>query len=336
MAFYDAKSLYYDPILTNFSVGYEPKGLVGLNLFPIQSVALPSGRYRVFDRSNWLIWESRREPGTAANEIRGYKWSEDTFSTVQHSLQASVTDEEVQNFQRSLQSAQTSLFAGIDPAADAASTVTRSLLLEHELKASTLARNSATYPGGNVVTLSGTSRWDNYTPLGSGGTPNFPVSDPVADIMAGIRVIYGAVQEYPNLLIVPWAVWTWLENHPRVVDRFKYFSLTNPNAFQSLTGFSGNIVIAESMYNNANSVDDTQNIVSLWGKDVILAHVGPDGQKTQTFGKTFAVPFLDGNIRTVDRWRDEERKSDLVRVSWQWDIKIVSNVNAYLIKTAVS
>lgn len=332
MAFYDAKSIYYDPILTNFSVGYQPKGLVGLNLFPMQVVGLPSGRYRVFDRSNWLVFESRREPGTAANEIRGGKWSEDTFSTVQHSLQAAVTDEELQNFQRSLASAQTSLFAGIDPAQDATDMVTRSLLLEHELKASTLARNTATYPGGNTVTLSGTSRWDNYTAT----LPAMPVSDPVNDIMTGMRAVYNAVQMMPNLLIIPWAVWTWLENHPRIVDRFKFFSLLQPGAFQSLTGFDGTIVVAESMYNNANSVDDTQNIVSLWGKDVILAHVESDGQRVQTFGKTFAVPFADGNVRTVDRWRDEERKSDLVRVSWQFDLKIVNNANAYLIKTAVT
>jgi hypothetical protein len=332
MAFYDAKSLYYDPILTNFSVGFQPKGLVGMNLFPLQAVGLPSGRYRVFDRSNWLVFEARREPGTVANEIRGGKWSEDTFATYQHSLQAAVTDEELQNFQRSLASAQTSLFAGIDPAQDATDMVTRSLLLEHELKASNLARNTATYPGGNTVTLSGTSRWDNYTAT----LPAFPVSDPVSDIMTGIRAIYNAVQEYPNLLIIPWAVWTWLENHPRIVDRFKFFSLSQPGAFQSLTGFSGNIVIAESMYNNANSVDDTQNITSLWGKDVILAHVEDNGQKIQTFGKTFAVPYADGNVRTVDRWREEGRKSDLVRVSWQWDIKVVNNANAYLIKTAVS
>jgi hypothetical protein len=332
VAFYDAKSIYYDPILTNFSVGYQPKGLVGLNLFPMQVVGLPSGRYRVFDRSNWLVFESRREPGTAANEIRGGKWSEDTFSTVQHSLQAAVTDEELQNFQRSLASAQTSLFAGIDPAQDATDMVTRSLLLEHELKASTLARNTATYPGGNTVTLSGTSRWDNYTAT----LPAMPVSDPVNDIMTGMRAVYNAVQMMPNLLIIPWAVWTWLENHPRIVDRFKFFSLLQPGAFQSLTGFDGTIVVAESMYNNANSVDDTQNIVSLWGKDVILAHVESDGQRVQTFGKTFAVPFADGNVRTVDRWRDEERKSDLVRVSWQFDLKIVNNANAYLIKTAVT
>lgn len=336
MAFYDAKSLYYDPILTNFSVGFQPKGLVGLELFPMQAVGLPSGRYRVFDRSNWLVFESRREPGTEANEIRGGKWSEDTFTTVQHSLQAAVTDEEIQNFQRANQSNQTSLFAGIDPAADATEMVTRSLLLEHELKASTLARNTATYPGGNTVTLSGTARWDNYTPVGTGGTPQFPASDPVTDIMTGIRAVYNSVQQMPNLMIIPWAVWTWIENHPRIVDRFKNFSLSQPDAWRSLTGFDGRIVIAESMYNNANSVDDTQNITSLWGKDVILAYTGPDGQRTQTFGKTFCVPFLDGNIRSVDRWREENRKSDIVRVSWQWDIKVVNNATAYLIKTAVS
>lgn len=333
MAQYDAKSIYNDPILTNFSVGYKAKGLVAETLFPLTQVMLPSGRYRVFDRSNWLVFESRREPGTAANEIRGGKWSEDTFNTVQHSLQAAVTDEEQQNFQRANSNALTSLQAGINPKADATNLVTRSLLLEHETKASTLARNTASYPGGNTVTLTGTARWDNYTAT----LPAMPVSDPVNDIMTGMRAVYNAVNEMPNLLIIPWAVWTYIENHPRIVDRFKAFSLTQPDAFRSLTGFDGQIVIAESVYNNVNSIDDTPVITSLWGKDVILAFVNNDGgQLSQTFGKTFTVPFLDGQVRSVDRWRDESRKSDIVRVSWQWDLKVVNNATAYLIKTAVS
>ena len=65
-------------------------------MMPQAAVSTQSGRYRVFDRSNRVRFFSRREPGTVANEVRGGRWSEDTFKTVEHSLQAAVADEERQ------------------------------------------------------------------------------------------------------------------------------------------------------------------------------------------------------------------------------------------------
>src|SRR5262245_49977646 len=92
---YDPSGLYVDPILTNFSTGWpSEQTLYGLSLYPETPVGTKSGRYRVYDRSHWLIYPSRREPGTEANEIRGRKWSEDTFKTQEHSLQAPVHWEE--------------------------------------------------------------------------------------------------------------------------------------------------------------------------------------------------------------------------------------------------
>src|SRR5512134_2209568 len=93
---YDPGTLYVDPILTDFSVGYEDQTLFGERIMPLTPVRTQSGKYRVFDRSSWLIYPDRREPGTVANEIRGAKWSEDTFFTKEHSLQAPVHDEEDQ------------------------------------------------------------------------------------------------------------------------------------------------------------------------------------------------------------------------------------------------
>src|SRR5688500_1646589 len=93
---YDPGTLYSDPILTDFSVGYAEQEFYAERLAPQTPVNTQSGRYRVFDRSSWLIYPDRREPGTVANEIRGAKWSEDTFFTKEHSLQAPVYDEEDQ------------------------------------------------------------------------------------------------------------------------------------------------------------------------------------------------------------------------------------------------
>ena len=89
------------------------------------------------------------------------------------------------------------------------------------------------------------------------------------------------------------------------------------------------------MYNAANHIDGTETITSFWGKDVVLAIVDPVlGQRTKTFAKTFSWVYPNGDIRPTDRWREEPRKSDIVRVSQNYDIKITSNVAAYVIKTA--
>lgn len=330
---YDPGELYSDPILTGFSVGYQDQTLYGTEVFPITPVRTKSGRYRVFDRSSWLMFQDRREPGAVANEIRGAKWSEDTFKTSEHSLQAPIHDEERQEL-TSQGGLADPVFGGalqLDPERDATELVTGSILRGHEKKAADAARNTANYAVGNTVTLAGAQQWDDYT----GGTAS--TSNPVADIQAAIRKVWTLTRRRPNLLAIPAMGVPYIENHPRIVDRFKNFSLAEPDAFRTLTGFEGRIILTDSVYNAANNIDATESITDFWGKDVWVGLSDPTpGQRTKTFGKTFAFLYPDGTIRPTDRWREEPRKSDIVRVSMNYDLKIVSNVAAYLIKTAFS
>jgi hypothetical protein len=331
---YDPGTLYVDPILTGFSVGYQDQTLWGDRIMPITPVNTQSGKYLVFDRSAWVIFPSRREPGTVANEVSGAKWSYDTFFTREHSLQAPVLDEERQQL-NSLGGLAQPLAGGadvdIDPERDATELVTRSILLEHEKKVADTVRNTANYAVGNTVTLAGAQQWDDYT----GGAAS--TSDPVSALRAGIRKIKALTGRRPNTLAIPSDGIEYLENHPRVIDRFKNFALTDPEAFRKLTGFDGTILPVESVYNAADNIDAAESITSLWGKDVWLGIVDPTpGQKTKTFGKTFAQTYPDGTTRPTDRWREIQRKADLVRVSMKYDLKIVSNVAGYLIKNAFS
>jgi hypothetical protein len=121
------------------------------------------------------------------------------------------------------------------------------------------------------------------------------------------------------------------------VDRFKGFSLTQPDAFRLLTGFDGEIFIVNSVYNSADSIDATAVMTSLWGKDAWLGFVDESDNVIQaTFGKTFSWRYPDGTIRPTDRWREEPRKSDIVRVSQNYDLKIVSSTAGYILKTVIS
>jgi hypothetical protein len=335
---YDPGTLYLDPVLTNFSVGYQDQTLYGVDIMPITPVRTPSGTYRVFDRSNWMIFEDRREPGTVAHEIAGGKWSTDTFLTKEHSLQVPVFVEEDQelNSQGGLAQAAFGGTLQLDPEQDATELVTRAILLKHEQKVSTLIRNTATYPGGSTVTLAGSQQWDDYTYV-SAGIPSSIVSDPVGAILTGMRKIYSLTGRWPNTLAIPILGVSFIENHPRVVARFSNFSLTNADAFRQLTGFNGRILLVDSVYNAANNIDATESITSFWGKDVWMGIVDPTpGQKTRTFGKTFSQVYQDGSIRPVDRWFEPPRKAQLIRASQKYDLKVVSSSAGYLIKTAFS
>lgn len=332
MPMYDPGTLYSDPILTEFSVGYRDPQLVGTRLMPPVAVDTQSGRYRVWDRSNRVRFPARREPGTVANEVRGGRWSEDTFKTKEYSLQAAVADEEDQqlNSQGGLANPTFGGSFTIDPHEDAVRLVTSSLLLDHELTVSALLRNTATYPVGNTITLLTADQWDNY----AGATSN-----PIDVIRAAILKITALVGAPPNRMAMGTMGVSWLENHPDLVARFNNFSLTEPDAFRRLTGFDGEMIFfgADDYYNTNDLEESTVSLTSVWGKDVILMYQQDTlGLNDLSFGKTFMQRYPDGTVRPVDRWREEGRKSDLVRVSNKWDLKVTSSIAGYLIKDAFS
>lgn len=335
---YDPGTLYVDPILTGFSVGFEDQELFGRQIFPEVPVRTQSGKYLVFDRSAWLIYDSRRAPGAVANEIMGAKWSSDVFETHEHSLQAPILDEERQQLQ-SAGGLADPVFGGplqIDPEVDATNRVTGSLLLDHEKKAADLMRDAAQYPASNKVALAGAQQFDDWTFVTAGDVYSI-VSDPVGVLRAASNAIWNATRRRPNTLVLPALGMDFIENHPRIVERFKNFSLSEPDAFQKLFNFNGKIIQASSGYNAANNIDAAEDFTDLWGKDMWLGIVDPTPQlRTKTFAKTFAQLYPDGTVRPTDRWREENRKADLVRTSYKYDLKIVSSVAGYLIQNAFS
>jgi hypothetical protein len=326
---YDPGTLYSDPILTDFSVGYNPPTFVGLRLMPQIPVNTQSGRYRVYGRERRVRFYSRREPGAVANEVRGGRWSEDTFKTVEHSLQAAVADEERQqlNSQGGLANA---VFGGslqINPEVDATALINNSLLLEQEIAVAALLRNTATYPVGNTITLLAADQWDNY----AGATSN-----PIDIVRAAIMKIQSLTGVTPNVMALGSQGIPWLAGHPDMVARFTNFALTDDGAFRALTGFDGEMVlIGDDKYNDNDIQEATESLVSAWGKDVWLGYVSPNLQQDDlSFGKTFAQVYPDGTTRPTDRWREEGRKSDLVRSSWKYDLKVTFASAGYLIKDA--
>jgi hypothetical protein len=300
-------SVHIDILLTQISQQFPlNRDYVGPNLFPQVTVQKQSDKYGIFDRENFkLEAHDVRAPGAVANEIPGLRWSTDTYYANEHALQIAITDEE-----------RTNVDAPLQPDIDGTTLVTDRIMLGREAKMHTLATTIANYASGMSADYSGTStsRWDDYVN-----------SNPIQDFRNANRKINANLFMNANIAIVPWQVMSYLEDHPDFIERIKYSErgIITEEIIAAIVGIS-NIVVPQVGYSNAGTgVPVTSSTVGyLWGKDVIIAYVPPSaGLRQISFGYEFVWP-LGGTQQLVDRWREEQRVSDVVRVRRRYDVKI--------------
>lgn len=309
-------NVHTDEILTQISIAYPNNGLVGEALFPPVTVNKKSDKYYLFGREGWLPEDDFRSPGSVANEIAGLTVSTDTYYAQEHALQIAVTDEERENSDNPL-----------SPDRDGTETVTSKIMLGRERIVQTLATTAANYASGLSTTLSGTSQWSDYS-----------LSDPIGNLRTGKSAVHAKIFREPNVAVVPYQVMTILEDHPDFLERIKYSerAIFSPELLASVLGFD-KVVVPGVGFNSANP-GATTSLSYLWGKDVVLAWVPPRaGLKIPAYGYEFTW-----GRQVVDRWREDQRKSDLVRVSRRYDHKLTAvdssglAIAGYVIKSAVA
>lgn len=311
-----ASNVHVDQVLTQISVGWPTQGLAGAALFPTVTVRKQSDKYYVFGREGWLPEDDLRAPGTEANEVTGLAVSTDTYFAQEHSLQIPVTDEERENADSPL-----------SPDRDGTNLVTSKIMLGRERAMQTLATTTANYATGYSTTLSGTAQWSDYAN-----------SDPISDLRTGKSKVHSGIFLEPNTLIVPYQVMTKLEDHPDFLERIKYSerAIFSPELLAAVLGFQ-NVVVPGVGINSAN-LGQTPTIGYLWGKDVVMAYVPTSpGLKIPAYGYEYTW-----GQQSVDRWREEKRKSDVIRVCRYYDLKLTAldssskSIAGYVIKAAVA
>jgi hypothetical protein len=245
----------------------------------------------------------------------------DTYFANEHSLQIAVTDEERENADSPLR-----------PDADGTEMVTSKVLIGRELVIKNLVTTASNYASGLSTTLSGTSQWSDYVN-----------SNPIADIKTARRALNAQIFMDPNTAVIPYQVMSILEDHPDFIERIKYSerAIITPEIISAMFGIP-NIIVPGSGINTANP-GQAASLGYLWGKDVVLAWVPPRaGQKIPAFGYEFVWGYGGGRAQVVDRWREEKRKCDVIRVSRRYDLKFIAvdgsgkALAGYIIKNAVA
>jgi hypothetical protein len=310
--------VHVDEVLTQISVGYPNEGLVAEALFPSVPVAKQSNKYNVFGREAWLPEDDIRAPGTEANEIPGMKLSSDTYYAQEHALQIAVTDEERENAD-----------PPIAPDRDGTELVTSKVLLGRELAMKNLVTTASNYPAGSTVTLSGTTQWSDYVN-----------SNPIGDFKTANRAIHANIFLPPTVAVIPYQVMSVLEDHPDIIERIKYSerAILTQDILGAVLGLPGRVIVPGVGYQSAPGAA----VGYLWGKDVLLAYVPPRaGMRIPAFAYEFTWTY-GGRSQVVDRWREDKRKSDLIRLQRRYDLKLVAvdangkSLAGYLIKNAVA
>jgi len=323
-------NVHIDAVLTDVSVGWPNNGLVGDALVPQVNVRKQSDKYRVFGREAWLPETSDfRGPGTEANEIPGIKLSLDTYYAQEHALQIAITDEEVENEDPPLSSA-----------IDGTELITSKIMLAREQAIKTMVTTAANYASGLSVTLSGTTQFNDYAN-----------SDPIGVFRTAIRAVHAKVFMEPNVAVIPYLVMSTMEDHPDFIERIKYSerAVLTPEIIAAVLGLQKVIVPGVGIATGAvGTAGNAMTVGYLWGKDIVLAWVPPrPGMKIPAFAYEF-VWGIGGSPQVVDRWREERRVSDVVRVRRRYDLKMVGveinpasgdynkSVTGYVIKAAIA
>jgi hypothetical protein len=326
MPVYDPRgggNAHIDVVLTNISVAWPNEGMVGEQLFPTVQVRKQSDKYYIFGREAWGVEPGGdfRAPGSIANEIPGLSQSLDTYFAQEHSLQIPVTDEERENVDSPLA-----------PDRDGTELVTSKVLLGREILMHTMVTTTSNFATGYSVTLSGTSQFSDYTN-----------SDPIGVIKTGKRKIHSGLFLEPNTAVIPYEVMSVMEDHPDFIDRIKYSErgVLTADIIASILGIQ-KVIVPGMGYNSANP-GQAMSLGYLWGKDILLAYVPPRaGLRTPAFAYEFVWGYGGARAQVVERWREEQRKSDLIRVSRRYDLKMVAldasskSIAGYVIKAAVA
>lgn len=326
MAVFDPRgggNVHIDKVLTNVSLGYPNEVGVGEKLAPSVRVRKQSDIYYVHGREGWALEPGQdvRAPGTEANEIPGLQVATSPYFATEHSLQIAVTDEERENADSPL-----------SPDRDGTELVTSKLLLQREIILRDLVTTPGNYAAGHSTNLGAGLQWDAY------GTSN-----PIADVKLARTTIHSKLFLEPNYAVIPWQVMVALEDHPDFIERIKYSQtgVVTQDLIASLFNIPSMTVPGMGM--NTAPMGAAESLAYVWGENVVIAYVPQRaGLKVPAFAYEFTWVYPGGETQIVERWRENRRKSDVIRVGRRYQYKLIAvdgsgdSLAGYLIQDTLS
>lgn len=293
-----------DEVLTNVARGYTNSAFIGTQLFPVVDVSKEGGKIPQFNAEAFKVYNTERAIRAKSNRISPDGRSSIDYALSEHDLEYPMdyreVDEDIANLEL-----------------HAATVVAEGVQLRLEKMIADLAQNSASYPVGNVATLSSADKFSNAS------------SNPFVIIDSARDAVRAKIARYPNTCVLGASAFQALKNHPLVLDRIKYteHSILTEELLKALLGFD-NLVVGKAVY-----VNDAGQFVDIWQDNMIIAYVPVSMQNIarNVYEPSFAYTLRKKNYPVVDKYT-ENGKVSLVRNTDIFTAKIVGSDAGYLIK----
>jgi hypothetical protein len=324
-----------NPILTKIANQFmrDPKGFVADRLSPPFPTALQSANYYMFgadELANVPILRPRA-PGSGYPRITSVL-SNDNYYCQNYGLEGLVPDEERAKYG-----------AFFDADVAKVRKIVDTVRVNREIRLQTLVTNP------NLVSYAGVgAKWDD------------PTSSPKDDVDAAKEFIRLNSGMEVNVMVIPNPVFLKLQEHPKLLDLFKYTSsgLMNEDKLANYFGLpQGGLVIAKAVQ-ATNLEGQVFTPADIWGHNCILGHAeSGDDLELPNFSRTFywtaftspVTPATGGTgpgmaagsgggpdlIEIMD-YRDETKKSDVHRGEHYVGEKIVGAKAGFLLQNVLS
>lgn len=306
-----AGALHRDSYLTDASVAYVQSStkFVADRVFPRIPVQKQSDLIATYSQSDFLRDEfSKRSPGDKVDVI-GYRTGSTSYVCDEWGAAHTIDD-----------TVRANADAPFNPEADAVRFLSQKLLIKREVQFVTnffTTGNLWTGSSDGADLIGGTdfTRWSNAA------------STPIEDIHNQKARVEAATGFLPNKLVVNRQVWFDLQNHPDIVDRVKHTSsdAVTTDLVARLFGIDDLLVAAAVRNTNAEGIAGSYSYVA--GDDALLVYApSSPGLFTPSGGYTFVWNGLIGGNegQVVERWRDDARVSDVIRLRAAWAQKRIA------------
>ncbi len=303
-------STYVSAPLTNFSIGYHPKGLIARSVLDVVPVTKEAGEYFKWNRHDAArIPNSLRADGAESAILSFDLDSNGTYRVHEYALKTKITDRQRANADSVLKLEQAKTMRVKDL-----------VELGLESRVATLLTTQANFASTNRTQLSGTDQWNNASFAGSIEQVIDTGKEAVRQQTLGLD---------PDVIVIPSAVAKVIKRDASIRELIKYTHadlLVDGDLPPVLWGMK--VVIPKAVNVTSRKGNATQTIADIWGKHVVMV-VSNGGGMTDvpTFGKIFQM-----GAPVVKTWRKEELSADFYEYSMMTDEVIA----CYLIEDAIA
>jgi hypothetical protein len=299
--------------MEQFDLDASRNGFIGLRFAPVMDVAKAAGTFGKIELAQMLADRTtERASGSGYNRVSG-KGTTDSYATEEHGLEEAVDDRDVAMYREYW-----------DAEMLAAKRARDGVLRNFERRIADI---------GHAIT--------NTTAAGTAWT-NTSSATPIDNVRTAVLAVYERTGIRPNAVVIPFNRLEYLKDNAQIIDRLKYAGFQNPNR-DNITAQAiaqalnvEEILVADGMRNSAKE-GQAASLSSIWTvSEVLVCRIArTNDHKEPCIARTFHWAEDGSQIGgTVESYRDETRRSDIMRVRMETDEKAMYDAVAQRITGA--